>query len=261
MTPFERNAANLSASLELYGDTEQKDGLKLIRSSVDYSVFNIALLEFPLPPDAGHLESAIENAGRYFREKETPWSFWVCEDYIGRRAARRLENIFDSFDMTPIADTPGMETARLAPSERPLPPITARRVEDPATRTDFAHLVSTSFNVPAAVTYELYVRRPRQRPGLTAWVGYREDIAVTTTLTARQPGAIGLYSVSTLPGYRRKGYAEALMRTAIACAQQDAAQAGEIPEWLLLQSSSAGLKLYRKLGFRRITRFQVFATR
>jgi ribosomal protein S18 acetylase RimI-like enzyme len=69
-------------------------------------------------------------------------------------------------------------------------------------------------------------------------------------------GAIGVYSVATLPAFQRRGFAEALMRRAIAGAR---AETGI--ETTVLQSTPAGMPLYRALGYRPVTRFQVYATR
>jgi len=59
--------------------------------------------------------------------------------------------------------------------------------------------------------------------------------------------------VSTRPGHRRRGIAEALMRAALADFTQ-----GTSP--LVLQSSRAGLKLYQGLGFRRVTRYFIYSS-
>jgi ribosomal protein S18 acetylase RimI-like enzyme len=78
-----------------------------------------------------------------------------------------------------------------------------------------------------------------------------DGAAVATTVIVEAAGAAGIYSVSTNPGWRRRGYAEALMRAAL----------GERARGrVLLQSSRAGLRLYQKMGFRRVTRFFVYGS-
>ena len=91
--------------------------------------------------------------------------------------------------------------------------------------------------------------------GLQAWVGYQQQLPVATTVTAVRAGITGIYSVSTHPAYRRRGYAEVVMRHAMAEAQR----ASGINRFVL-QSSPAGRNLYRKMGFRKISRFLVFST-
>jgi ribosomal protein S18 acetylase RimI-like enzyme len=66
-------------------------------------------------------------------------------------------------------------------------------------------------------------------------------------------GIAGFYSVGVLPAYQGRGYGETVMRhvarfaaTRLNCHQ------------LVLQSSIAGRKLYRRLGFREFTTFTIY---
>jgi ribosomal protein S18 acetylase RimI-like enzyme len=64
---------------------------------------------------------------------------------------------------------------------------------------------------------------------------------------------LGIYSLGTLPDYRRRGYGEALLRTAL-FERQDG-------EPLVLESTEAGYPLYRRLGFKEAARFSVYLTK
>jgi predicted acetyltransferase len=75
---------------------------------------------------------------------------------------------------------------------------------------------------------------------------------VTSAATLSTDAAVGVYAVGTPPTHRRKGFAEAIVRQALA----EAAGAGRS----VLESSEAGLLLYRRLGYRTVTRYAVFAT-
>jgi predicted acetyltransferase len=65
--------------------------------------------------------------------------------------------------------------------------------------------------------------------------------------------SIGVYSVSTLPQYRRKGYAESLMRQVVA---QYTRETGI--ERSVLQATRAGFDMYRKMGYRAVSHFTVY---
>jgi ribosomal protein S18 acetylase RimI-like enzyme len=65
---------------------------------------------------------------------------------------------------------------------------------------------------------------------------------------------VGVYSVATLPGFRRRGYGESLLRAAVA-----ANSATRKP--IVLQSTEAGYALYRRMGFRDVTKFTVYLTK
>ena len=93
------------------------------------------------------------------------------------------------------------------------------------------------------------------RTGFTGYVGYLGGTPVTSTAIVIEAGVIGIYAVGTLPGHQRRGYAETILRHAV-----DRARAESSLDRLVLQSSQAGLPLYMKLGFRKVTEFQVFVS-
>jgi GNAT superfamily N-acetyltransferase len=257
MTPWQRNAANLAASLDFYGRAtgrgaiEEGAGVHLIASGAPMSVLNMALLSTPVSHAEGEIERRIGLAAAWFRRRGTPWSFWLGEDWLPPRISRRLDEIFDRFELAPVTESPGMETEALPPPSRELPEIEARRV---TTRDDgeaFAHLLSINFQIPGLYARDLYSSPRAWGAGAEGWLGMVDGAAVATTVIVEAAGAAGIYSVSTNPGWRRRGYAEALMRAAL----------GERARGrVLLQSSRAGLRLYQKMGFRRVTRFFVYGS-
>lgn len=255
MNPIDLNCANLRASLAFYGPAEVRSGVVLITSAVTYSVFNIALLDGPVESSSGELERRILVARQHFESLNRSWSFWICEDWLPYRMQRRLPEIFDRFEMGCIAESPGMQIDELPPPARPLPPLEARRVAGADTRRAFTGIIERCFYVPAPIAQQIYDREGFWDEPLIAWVGYDGPRAVCAAATAAAEGVLGVYSVATLPEYRKRGYAEAIMRSAVADARLRGA-AGPI----VLQSSSFGLRLYRHLGFKRTTRFFVYAT-
>jgi len=68
-------------------------------------------------------------------------------------------------------------------------------------------------------------------------------------------GVAGVYSVGTLPGKRRRGYAEALMREVL-----DRVHAETGVERTILQSTRTGFSMYSRMGYRPMTNFTVFIT-
>ncbi|GIU78763.1 MAG: GNAT family acetyltransferase [Bryobacteraceae bacterium] len=259
MRPWERNAANLAASLAFYGPVTLEPGLRLITSWVTHPVFNIALLDGPAPDPSNHgpgeLERRIERASAHYRARNRSWSFWICEHLIGPRTLRRLYRIFDACGMTCIAEPPGMEIDDLPPPRRPLPALTVRTASDAQARLDFADIIGQCFYIPPALAHEVYDDPSKWCAPLEIFVGYDGSRAVTCAALIEAAGAIGIYSVGTLPGWRRRGFAEAMMRHAVAEFRRRGA-AGPV----VLQSSPGGMELYRRLGFRRCTRYYVFST-
>ena len=68
---------------------------------------------------------------------------------------------------------------------------------------------------------------------------------------------MGVYSLGTVPEHRHKGYGEALLRAAAARYESEHRIRGA----LVLESTEAGYRLYRRLGFRDVTNFTVYLTR
>jgi ribosomal protein S18 acetylase RimI-like enzyme len=68
-------------------------------------------------------------------------------------------------------------------------------------------------------------------------------------------GALGIYSLATVPPFRHQGYGEALLRAAAARSRP----ACDGP--FILQSTEAGHALYRRMGFRDVAKFTVYLTR
>jgi ribosomal protein S18 acetylase RimI-like enzyme len=77
--------------------------------------------------------------------------------------------------------------------------------------------------------------------------------AVSIVALVRAGGVVGIYSLGTIPAQRHKGYGEALLRAAVA--KEDAGAP------LVLESTEAGYRLYRRIGFRDVTNFTVYLTR
>lgn len=255
MNAIERNARNLRASLSFYGPAREEGGVVLITSNVTYSVFNIALLDGPVSPAPGELERRIRLARDHFNASGRAWSFWVCEDWLPQKVQRKLNDVFDGFDMRCIAESPGLEIGEMAPPRRELPSLVYRPVMNDPERTVFTELIAQCFFVPLPVAREVYQKADLWDGPLRAWLAYSNGQAVSAAATSCTAGSLGVYSVATHPSWRRRGCAEAVMRHAIAEARRTC------PEWpIVLQSSSFGIRLYRELGFKRVTRFFVYAT-
>jgi ribosomal protein S18 acetylase RimI-like enzyme len=66
---------------------------------------------------------------------------------------------------------------------------------------------------------------------------------------------VGVYNVATMPGHRRAGYGEAVMRHAL---EQSRLEHGL--SQTILQSTPQGLELYKQMGYRTVTSVAVFCS-
>jgi GNAT superfamily N-acetyltransferase len=259
MRGFEAMEANLRATLGVFslarpdGETRSEPGLALIASGVDYSMFNAALLTEPVATQAD-FGKCLARAETYFSGKRLPWSLWLCTDWLKAKAIASAERECAAAGMHFVTDLPGMAAEALQPPSRTLPKLEWRKVSDRETREDFTRIMCYAFGVPYSVARQIYECEGTWRGGLTGYIGYRDAVAVTTSAVLAEAGVAGLYAVGTLPAHQRQGYAEAMLRIAL----EDCSR-GTGVEATVLQSSIAGHRLYRRLGYREVTRYWVFA--
>jgi len=257
---FEVLELNLRAALGVFsrarpdGEVRELPGLELICSGVRFSTFNAVVLTDPADSE-DELGARLREAREYFRRRGLPWSLWLCESWLNRKLRRSAGRVLEAAGLRLLVRMPAMVAERLRPPSRRLPELVFRKVGDETTRRAFAEIMSATFAVPAALAYQVYGAEATWRDGFTGWVGYLEGMAVTTAATRVAAGAVGLYAVGTLPAFRGQGCAEAAVRHAL-----HQAQTASGIETSVLQSTPAGLRLYEKLGYRRVTDYSVYVS-
>jgi ribosomal protein S18 acetylase RimI-like enzyme len=87
---------------------------------------------------------------------------------------------------------------------------------------------------------------------LNLYIGCVDGLSAGTLLSWTNDQVTGLYMITTLPAFRKKGVAWQLTNTAI----RDAAIAG--CRYAVLESTPRGLSLYRKAGFKEYCSFSIY---
>jgi GNAT superfamily N-acetyltransferase len=91
---------------------------------------------------------------------------------------------------------------------------------------------------------ELFGRRFMADDRIIAAVGYQAGIPVSCAASIRSGSTVGIYAVGTVERARRRGYGRAVTWAAI-----DAGRSAWDGTVAILQSSEAGVPVYRSLGF------------
>jgi len=253
---------NLRAAMRFFaeasgsGEVRVLDGTVAMFSGLDYGVFNIALLTRSVAGNTSDLETRLAELGRFFQQRTLRWSFWVCEDLLDAAARRRERMTFTSFGMRAISHPPGMLAPALLPPSRTLPGIEMRRVTDASTRAAFADITSVTFEIPYMVSQAVYTRAEAWKGDYEGYVGFVNGQAVAIVAIVAAAGAMGVYSLATLPEFRRQGYGEALLRDAV----EEVRRRTGLTR-LVLQSTDAGYRLYKRIGFHDVTKFTVYLTK
>jgi ribosomal protein S18 acetylase RimI-like enzyme len=245
--------ANLRVAMSYYarattdGRLRDESGLTLISSGVRYGVFNAAIPTTPID-DISRFAAMLDAARAWYADLLVPWSCWLCDDLVARPIRSRALDAMRRAGLHETARHPGMIAEALRPQRRPLPELEIRRVGDAVTRRGFCEVTSVAFHVPLRVAGQVYGGEGLwQGSGFRGAVGYAEGAPVSTIAIATTGGTVGVYSVATLPSHQRRGYAEVMMRHALAGAGRS-----------VLQTTEAGRALYNRLGYRRVTDITVY---
>ncbi|PTL79319.1 GNAT family N-acetyltransferase [Vitiosangium sp. GDMCC 1.1324] len=218
-------------------------------SNVSWSMMNAAFLPAPVETEEV-LERAAAAAARYFVPRRRGWMLALCEDWVPARLRERAGALFAPHGLKLTMVATGMVAERLAPPMRPLPLMDIRQTKDSRGRGDIADVNALCYDVPVPVGREAF-----DVPGLFAgdskgFVGYRHGEAATSAAVIRVDDVAYIAMVATLPSHRKLGCAEAVMRHALA----EAKQAWGI-ERTVLHATPVGLPVYRRMGYRPVTRF------
>jgi ribosomal protein S18 acetylase RimI-like enzyme len=238
------------------GEVRTLDRTVAMYSGLEYGVFNISLLTRPANTNDGGLDAALTETALYFKKRTKRWSFWLCEDLLDPATRRRTRQICNDFGLRPISYPPGMMASRLLPPVRPLPKIECRPVADAMTRCAFAEITSICFEIPPVIATAVYGTANAWNGAYKGFVGLVDGKPIAIAAMVQAAGALGIYSLGTIPARRHQGYGEALLRAAASASRPKASA-----EPFILQSTEAGHALYRRMGFRDVTKFTVYLTR
>jgi ribosomal protein S18 acetylase RimI-like enzyme len=235
-------------------DVAELPGVTIASLGAQFQMFNAAFLSAPVE-SAEELGGRLETARAHFAGRGTEWSFWICEDWLAAPARRKLTRCCLHAGLRLSSELPGMMASRICLPQRRLPELEFRRAVAGQEIEDFRDIGANCFHVPLGWFCEVFDDDMTARADFVCWAGYLDGEPVATAATVITPGGvIGVYNVATSPVHRRRGYGEAITRYAI-----DAARNGNgAGERVILQSTTQGYQLYRRLGFGEVTRILVY---
>jgi ribosomal protein S18 acetylase RimI-like enzyme len=235
------------------GEVRELPGLSIAAAGVTFQMFNASFLSEPLKGEA-ELTRRVLLASMHFNARGLEWACWVCEGWMDARARKKARHIFEKHGLRHSVDLPGLVAERLEPPVRTLPRLDVRRVRRGPVASDFCAIGSACFHVPIAWFCEVFDSETVWDKFM-AYVGYVDGEPVSTAAIVLGADALGVYNVATLPEHQFRGYGEAVMRHAL----DDARRLTGV-EQTILQSTPAGLKLYRRMGYREVTTVGVYST-
>jgi ribosomal protein S18 acetylase RimI-like enzyme len=250
--------ANLREAMRAYsvvspeGEARDYPGVTIASSGLDFSVFNSLMLTSPIETER-ELDRRLTAGAVHFAARGLGWTAWMCDDLFAPAVLKRAGSLLGKRGAHIIAEPPGMLAERVVDADRPPAPIECRRVLNSKSRFDFADVASVVFVLPFRISAAAYAGEEYWKAGMRGYVGYFEGKPVAVVTTVPAGGAVGVYSLGTLPQHQRCGYGETLLRFAL----QDTAHATGM-ERTVLQSTQSGFRLYQRMGYKAVTRFRIY---
>ncbi|MGK4006899.1 GNAT family N-acetyltransferase [Sorangium sp. So ce1036] len=217
-------------------------GLVLVDSGLPCDTFNF-VLRARLP--AAEARERAEQAIAYFRRAGRPFSWWVGPAdepaHLGELlCAAGLEAAESELGMA--ADLEALRAPPPAPRD-----LEIRRARTPAEVRDFARLNAANWTPPDPYVMQFYeMATPAllsEASPLWLYVGYLGDTPVATAELTVGGGVVGLYNISTLAPYRRRGIGSAMTLRPLLDARAAGFRAA------VLQASEDGAGVYARVGF------------
>jgi len=230
------------APLLATGETREADGLLVAATGAPVPFLNVAFVTRPLRDPDRSLQAAID----YFDGRKLPFVVRVREG-VDARSERAAEACG-----LPYHDSvPGMALAPLSAPDGD-PPLEIRVVSDAESLRQYGEVIAAGFGMPPELGRAFATEAQLHVPDFHLYLGYVEDQPVATSALLMSHRVAGVYNVSTLPDFRRRGIGEAMTWQAL----REGVAAGCLMG--SLQASAMGYPVYERMGFRLLAQYRTF---
>lgn len=216
------------------------DGLLITDCGLPFAFFNVAFVQRPLSKP----EESIDRAISHFTSRQLP--ALIC---IPPGVDEVTETLMVSRGYQLAKPHPGMT---LYPISRPVEVsnnLEIRSVHNDKELAFFQATAEAGFGMPFSLPQHLLSSRFRDHPNVTMFLGYIDEEPVCTSCLVVSGMIAGIYWVSTLPKFRRRGFGMAMSWYAVKTGQELGC------ELATLQASAMGRPVYEHMGFRITTDF------
>lgn len=224
------------------------DQLTVIDSGLPCDTFNF-VCRARLAEDS--MRGRIDQVLEHFTSVRRPFSWWVGPaDQPASLGQTLLEAGFAAAEseVAMAADLNALNMTELAPHG-----LRIERVTTPEQLRDYAAINAANWTPPDQQVINFYeaaspVILASDSP-LWVYIGYLGDEAAATAEMTIGGGVVGLYNIATLEAHRRLGVGSALTLSPLLDAREQGFTTA------ILQASSDGLGVYKRLGFKETGHF------
>lgn len=165
-----------------------------------------------------------------------------------------LERSLEASGLQPFGDSPGMWLDAPVPAAAPVDGISFAPFDDLMAVRDFVEVSAIAYStigMPEAVTRRLFEQPERVlQPHVLGIVAREGDAPLSTAMVILTHGIAGVYWVGTVEAGRKRGLGDACTRIISNAAFDMGARA------VVLQASQQGDPIYRRMGYREVTRYR-----
>jgi len=195
----------------------------------------------------------IDIAGKFFSARGRGYTLWT-----GDHADRDLQQAAAAAGLQRLSESPGMVLDAPLPTASDPPGATLRWVDDEESARDFATVSARAYatlGLPEGVCAHLFEHPARiVAPHVISVVASVAGEARAAAMAILSHGIAGIYWVGTLESARGRGLGEACTRAVGNAAFERGARL------LVLQASAQGEPIYRRMGYREVTRYVWYAS-
>lgn len=228
------------------GVVEERPGLLMCATPYGTAISNMTLVCGPVDP-----AEVRDATARMYRAAGRPYTVWTRVHADGGIDAGLRRHGF-----RPLADLPAMALLPDAQVPAPSPAVVIRPVTDDPGRATYARVMARAYvvyGIPEESTAEHFARLPSVvGPTTQAFLAYEGERAVAGALVALFHGVAVVNWVGSLPEEFRRGFGTAVTWAAVREGLRRGVDA------VILQASSMGAPVYRRMGFTTPTHYRVF---
>ena len=234
-------------------DVRELPGITVAWCGGDLRLTNSVFLSRPIE-NARDLEARVRTLSEFLADKSGMPNFVACQNWIPAPLRGEADDLLAIRGLRAKARSKGMTAEGLLAAAADLPPLTYRPIGDDETQLLAADINSAAHGFSLAAGRAVMVRGGRWGEDFWGYLAYSDGEPVATCAVLLLNGCLHVLRLATMPGLQRRGFGEAVMRRALATAENATGLTRST-----LHSTAAGDALYRRLGYRAVADFVCYS--